>query len=97
MRRPAPVSFPIPSWLEQPADLLPLLLMESDVQRLLAVSRATVLGLVADGKLKAVTMPDKSRRITLASVSAYFAELTGESIVAPMTGRLDAEARSPSP
>jgi hypothetical protein len=94
MRRPAPVSFPIPSWLEQPANLLPLLIFESDVQRLLAVSRATVLGLVADGKLKAVTMPDKTHRITLASVSEYYAGLTGESIVAPMTGRIRAEAQS---
>ena len=98
MRRPKPVSFPIPSCLEQPADdLLPLLVMESDVQRLLAVSRATVKILISEGKLKSVAMPDKTHRITLQSVAAYFAELTGESIVAPMTGRIHAEARSPSP
>ena len=95
MRR---AELPIPRLLPQPTeDLLPLLVLVTDVQRLLALGRADVLGLVADGKLKSVVMPDKTRRITLASVSAYFAELTGESIVAPMTGRIHAEARSPSP
>ena len=85
---------PIPSLLEQPADLLPLLLLVTDVQKLLAISRATVLGLVADGKLKAVTLPDKTRRITLASVSAYFAELTGEPIAsAPPVANDREEAR----
>ena len=93
MRRPAPVSFPIPSWLEQPADLLPLLIMESDVQRLLAISRATVKILISEGRLKSVVLPDKTHRVTLQSVAEYYAGLTGEPIAAPMTGRIHAEAQ----
>ena len=63
-------TIPIPSWLPQPAtNLLLLLVFESDVQRLLAIGRADVKMLVAEGRLKSVTMPDGTRRITLASVS----------------------------
>ena len=98
MRRPKPVSFPIPSWLEQPADLLPLLVMESDVQRLLSISRGTVKILVSEGRLKSVVMPDKTHRITLQSVAEYYSGLTGQPIAsAPPVANARAEAPPPSP
>ena len=66
-----------------------MLVMESDVQRLLAISRATVKILISEGKLRTVVMPDKTRRITLTSVSEYYAELTGQPIAsAPPVGRV---------
>jgi hypothetical protein len=88
---------PTPSWLPQRAEnLLPLLVMESDAQKLLAIGRADVKMLAAEGRLKSVAMPDGTRRITLQSIAKYYSELTGESIIAPMTGRTR-EAEAPSP
>jgi hypothetical protein len=55
---------PQPSWLPQPADLLPLLVSVSDAQRLLALGRADILSLIAEGHLQGVIVSDGTRRIT---------------------------------
>jgi len=66
-----------PSFLIQAAvrDLQPLLVTEIDAGRLLAVPRATIKELVAEGMLDVLQIDGVGRRITVGSLTNYVTRL----------------------
>lgn len=66
-----------PSFLPQPCDWPPLLVSKPDTARLLAIGRAQVIGLIADGALEVVNA-NGFERVTMRSILTYVDRLVAE-------------------